>query len=100
MQYTIAQEDAFDAYSDTILAAIPKIQNGSFEGRSSLSTWLYRIAANEALINGSPDCQRLALLSFFRARGQEEGLPVAHDVNNTASLAKLDLVAGTGFAPD
>jgi hypothetical protein len=48
------------------------------------------LAANEALINGSPDCQRLALLSFFRSRGQEEGLPVAHDVNNTASLAKLD----------
>ena len=48
------------------------------------------LAANEALINGSPDCQRLALLGFFRSRGQEEGLPVAQDVNNTASLAKID----------
>ena len=54
------------------------------------------LAANEALINASPDCQRLALLSFFRGRGQEEGLPVAHDVNNTASLAKLDWNLGAG----
>ena len=48
------------------------------------------IGANEALINSSADCQRLALLSFFRARGQEEGLPVPHDINNNASLAKVD----------
>src|SRR5688500_7653176 len=35
------------------------------------------ILANEALINGNADCQRLALLSFFRAsRNQEEGLPI------------------------
>jgi hypothetical protein len=49
------------------------------------------IAANEAAINGSPDCQRLALLRFFNAaRGQDEGQPVTHHVNNTAALAKLD----------
>src|SRR5439155_12959296 len=46
---------------------------------------------NEALINGSADCQRLALLNFFRARrGQEEGLPIGHTINNNAALAKLD----------
>jgi hypothetical protein len=48
------------------------------------------LAANEALINSSPDCQRLALLTFFRSRGQDEGQPVAHDVNNNAFLAKAD----------
>jgi outer membrane receptor protein involved in Fe transport len=49
------------------------------------------LAANEALINGSADCQRLALLNFFRTtRGQEEGLPVDHTINNNALLAKLD----------
>jgi hypothetical protein len=51
------------------------------------------IAANESLIGGSADCQRLALLSFFRSsRGQEEGLPVDHKVNNNALLAKFDWV--------
>jgi hypothetical protein len=49
------------------------------------------LAANEALINASADCQRLALLGFFRSqRGQEEGLPVEHSINNNATLAKLD----------
>jgi Carboxypeptidase regulatory-like domain/TonB-dependent Receptor Plug Domain len=46
---------------------------------------------HEAAINASPDCQRLALIGFFRAnRNQEEGLPIKHDINNEAFLAKLD----------
>jgi Carboxypeptidase regulatory-like domain/TonB-dependent Receptor Plug Domain len=49
------------------------------------------LLANEALINGSSDCQRLALLNFFRARrGQEEGLPIDHTINNNAVLGKVD----------
>jgi hypothetical protein len=53
------------------------------------------LAADEALINQSPDCQRLALLQFFRtARGQEEGAPVEHKINNNALLAKLDANLG------
>jgi hypothetical protein len=49
------------------------------------------IQANEALINGSPDCQRLALINFFRtSRTQEEGLPVQRPIRNTALLGKLD----------
>ncbi len=49
------------------------------------------LAANESLIGGSADCQRLALLGFFRARrGQDEGQPIAHAINNNATLAKLD----------
>jgi Carboxypeptidase regulatory-like domain len=49
------------------------------------------LAANEALINGSADCQRLALLGFFRTRrGQDEGQPVTHTVNNNAMLTKID----------
>jgi hypothetical protein len=49
------------------------------------------LGANEALIDSSADCQRLALLSFFRTqRGQDEGQPVQHNINNNAMLAKLD----------
>lgn len=51
------------------------------------------ILANEALINGSPDCQRLALINFFRtSRSQEEGLPVQRLIRNTAILGKLDFL--------
>lgn len=49
------------------------------------------LGANEALINGNPDCQRLALISFFKtARNQDEGQPVDHKINNNALLAKMD----------
>ncbi|HKE58847.1 MAG TPA: carboxypeptidase regulatory-like domain-containing protein, partial [Pyrinomonadaceae bacterium] len=49
------------------------------------------IGANEGLINGSADCQRLALLNFFRTtRQQEEGLPIKHKVQNEAILGKVD----------
>jgi hypothetical protein len=49
------------------------------------------IVANEALITGSADCQRLALINFFKsARNQDEGLPVKHQINNDAVLSKVD----------
>jgi RNA polymerase sigma-70 factor (ECF subfamily) len=41
--------DAEDALQNTFLKAFQHIRD--FEGRSSLSTWLYRIAANEALMS-------------------------------------------------
>ncbi|MFO7583858.1 MAG: sigma-70 family RNA polymerase sigma factor [Anaerolineales bacterium] len=40
--------DAEDVLQNTFLKALQHLPN--FEGRSSLSTWLYRIAANEALM--------------------------------------------------
>ena len=49
------------------------------------------ITANEALINSSDDCARLALINFIQNRlGQNEGLPVKHPIRNTAVLTKLD----------
>jgi hypothetical protein len=49
------------------------------------------LLANEALIGATPDCQRLALLGFFQSRrGQNEGLPIDHTINNNATLAKVD----------
>ena len=48
--------------------------------------------AHEGLINGSLECQRLALLNFFRSsRNQEEGNPIDHTIDNTAILGKLDV---------
>ncbi|MCL5612324.1 MAG: sigma-70 family RNA polymerase sigma factor [Chloroflexi bacterium] len=42
------EQDAEDVLQNTFLQALTHIAN--FEGRSSLSTWLYRIAVNEALM--------------------------------------------------
>ncbi len=41
-------QDAEDVLQETFLKAMRALPN--FEGRSSLSTWLYRIAVNEALM--------------------------------------------------
>ncbi|HET6891630.1 MAG TPA: TonB-dependent receptor [Pyrinomonadaceae bacterium] len=49
------------------------------------------LVANEALINSNADCQRLALLNFFRTnRNQEEGEPISHRIRNNAILGKID----------
>ncbi len=46
-KYSLPQEQAFDLYSDTIISAIEKIADGSFQGRASLKTWLYQIFHNK-----------------------------------------------------
>jgi RNA polymerase sigma factor (sigma-70 family) len=48
-KYSLEEEDAFNIYSDVILSAIPKIIDGSFEGRSSLKTWLFQIFHNKCV---------------------------------------------------
>src|SRR5574342_242879 len=42
------EQDAEDVLQNTFMKALQSVRN--FEGRSSLSTWLYRIAVNEALM--------------------------------------------------
>lgn len=46
-KYSLSREDSFDLYSDTIIAAIEKIVDGSFQKQSSLKTWLYSIFHNK-----------------------------------------------------
>lgn len=48
------------------------------------------VQQNEALINESPDCQRVALLDFFAARGEDEGRPIEHPITTVAFLLKGD----------
>lgn len=48
-KYSLIEEDAFDAYADTVLSAIERITDGSFESRSSLKTYLYQIFHNKCV---------------------------------------------------
>ncbi len=49
LKYSITEDQAFDAYSDTILAAINKIRENAFEGRAILKTWLFQIFQNRCV---------------------------------------------------
>jgi RNA polymerase sigma-70 factor (ECF subfamily) len=48
-KYTFSSDEAFNIYADSILAAIGMIHNRSFEGRSSIKTWLYQIFHNKCV---------------------------------------------------
>jgi len=49
LKYHIKEEESFDAYCDAILAFIREYQNGRFEGRSSLKTYIYKIFLNKCV---------------------------------------------------
>jgi carboxypeptidase family protein len=62
-------------------------------GTCSVDTPVITNPAHEALINSNTECQRRALLNFFRtSRNQEEGNPIDHTIDNTAVLGKVDAV--------
>ena len=48
-KHGLSEDDSFSAYSDSVLAAIEKIANHSFEGRSSLKTYLFQIFHNKCV---------------------------------------------------
>ncbi|MEO6843698.1 MAG: sigma-70 family RNA polymerase sigma factor [Ginsengibacter sp.] len=48
-KYSLEEEDAFTAYSDTILQSLDNIADSIFEKRSSLKTYLYKIFNNKCV---------------------------------------------------
>lgn len=48
-KYSFTEDEAFNIYADTIMVAITRITDGSFEGRSSLKTWLFQIFHNKCV---------------------------------------------------
>jgi carboxypeptidase family protein/TonB-dependent receptor-like protein len=49
---------------------------------------------NDAVINASPECQRVALLNFLKTnRNQDDSQPVKHPIRNSAALGKFDWLA-------
>jgi RNA polymerase sigma-70 factor (ECF subfamily) len=48
-KYSLTEDNLFDAYSDTIIAAIRSITDDSFQKKSSLKTFLYQIFHNRCV---------------------------------------------------
>lgn len=48
-KYRLSEDEAFDAYSDTILVVVENVRKGSFEGRSSLKTYTFQVFQNKCV---------------------------------------------------
>jgi len=78
--------EAEDVVQETFLSAFKAID--SFEGRSNLSTWLYRIAYNAAMMRlrrSHPDT-----ISVDEADRSEEGLTTPHQLFDWCCLPESD----------
>src|SRR5688500_9560601 len=47
--FSFTEDEAFNLYADTILAAITHVTSGTFQERSSLKTWLHQIFHNKCV---------------------------------------------------
>jgi RNA polymerase sigma factor (sigma-70 family) len=98
-KYSMREEDAFDAYSDTVLSAIHTIVAGKFEARSSLKTYLYRVyhhkcvdvirklTTNKEKVNRTPELPDMLMYLSDDAKSVVQKLVEAADVEEL--LAKL-----------
>jgi len=48
-KHALSEDESFNAYSDTVLAALENIRNSHFEARASLKTYLYQIFHNKCV---------------------------------------------------
>ena len=48
-KHRLSEDQAFDAYSDSVLAAVDSIYGGTFKGDSSLKSYLYKIFHNKCV---------------------------------------------------
>jgi RNA polymerase sigma factor (sigma-70 family) len=48
-KHRLSEDQAFDAYSDSVLVAIDSISNETFQGGSSLKSYLYKIFHNKCV---------------------------------------------------
>ena len=69
------EQDAEDVLQNTFMKALQSI--GNFEGRSSLSTWLYRIAVNEVRAELKRWQRDLGISFIHVTHSQEEAMALA-----------------------
>lgn len=77
LQILGVSQDAEDVLQDTYIKALRALPE--FEGRSSLTTWLYRIAVNEALMvvrKRKPQTLSVEESTLFDAEAESEGMEI------------------------
>lgn len=83
-------DDAFDLAQEAYLKAFARIDQ--FDGRSSIATWLYRIAVNEAL-------QFLRRANRTRVKTQEIAAERHATPNGDQSMVRLDMQSALSTLP-
>ncbi|MEM7372723.1 MAG: sigma-70 family RNA polymerase sigma factor [Bacteroidota bacterium] len=48
-KHRLTEEEALDAYTDSILAGVRQLESGTFEGKSQVHTWLFQIFSNKCV---------------------------------------------------
>lgn len=87
-----SQQDAEDVLQNTFLNALTHLKD--FEGRSSLSTWLYRIASNEALMLIRRKKNTVNLDDFHPEDSEETPLPEVFV--DWSAMPEDELLSGEG----
>ncbi len=90
LKMTASPDDAFDLAQETYLKAFTQL--GRFDGRSSLATWLYRVAVNEAL-------QFLRRAKQTRVKLQELAAEDCAASENGRTTARLDVNNALAMLP-
>ena len=91
LRMTHSEEDAFDLAQETYVRAFTRIDR--FDGRSSVETWLYRIAVNEALgflRRAGRERVRLRTLAAERPDRVESSEACESRIDLETALAALD----------
>lgn len=84
------EQDAEDILQETFIKALKSLD--SFEERSSLSTWLYRIAMNEALMVLRK--HKVATVSIDEENEDEEGPDGPREIVDWCCLPEEELLGG------
>jgi len=79
-QYSLPEEEAFDAYSDAILNTITNIISGIFEKKSSLKTYIFKIFSNK--------CVDLIRKKTTNKQSIHQTMPIADMMTMIADSAK------------
>ncbi len=80
---------AFDLAQDTYLRAFARI--GDFDGRSSISTWLYRIAVNLAIQSSRREALERRKLGIMKADWHSAASPESNDARIDVQAALVAL---------
>ena len=87
----VKQKMFFFGAAEQIFENLTRPNLSTQQGSTACPVAAPAIATDAALIGSNADCQRLALIGFFKSSvNQQEGLPVTHPIRNTALLGKYD----------